>query len=335
MEQPVSRPSPLLEIREISKHYEIGSGFLGRNKQVLKAVDRVDLTVYQGETLGIVGESGCGKSTLGNLMMQLTDATSGTITFDNTPFSQLSREMLRRKRRDIQMIFQDPFSSLNPRLKIFDILAEPLRTHRIAEGRQLTERVHELLEAVGLPLQSADRYPHQFSGGQRQRVGIGRALALKPKLIVCDEPVSALDVSIQSQILNLLAKLQKDYQLTYVFIAHGIPAVAYISDRIAVMYFGRIVEIADKRALIERPAHPYTEGLMASVPISAPEQRGRKKGLVGETPNPFQPPSGCVFHPRCPYAQQRCSAEAPSLAPLADGRLAACHYPLNQGGVRS
>jgi peptide/nickel transport system ATP-binding protein len=326
------RPA-ILEVQKLSKHFEIGKGLLGGQKQILKAVDNVDLTVYEGETLGIVGESGCGKSTLGNMIMQLTDITSGRICFEKTDLSGLSKKAMRQRRKDIQMIFQDPFSSLNPRLKVFDIIAEPLRTHKIAEGKQLTEQVHALLEAVGLPPEYADRYPHQFSGGQRQRIGIGRALALRPKLIVCDEPVSALDVSIQSQILNLLSGLQKQYGLTYIFIAHGIPAVSYISDRIAVMYFGRIVEIADMKDLIERPAHPYTEGLLASVPITNPEFRGRKRVLEGETPNPFDPPSGCSFHPRCPYAKERCTKELPPLEPKADGRTVACHYPLTLGGT--
>lgn len=319
----------ILQIQQLSKHYVISHGLFNKNKQILKAVDQIDLTVFEGETLGIVGESGCGKSTLGNMMMYLTEPTSGTIRFDGVDFSQLSREMLRRKRKDIQMIFQDPFSSLNPRKKIFDIIAEPLLTHGIARGKELKEQVYKILEAVGLSKDYANRFPHQFSGGQRQRVGIGRAIALKPKLIVCDEPVSALDVSIQSQILNLLSILQKYYGLTYVFIAHGLPAVAYISDRIAVMYLGRIVEIGKTEELLNAPDHPYTEGLLASIPISDPEHRGNKrKALEGETPNPINQPSGCAFHTRCPYVQDLCKAEAPPLTSMGVDRFVACHYPL-------
>lgn len=322
----------ILKASGLSKHYVISEGLFKTNKQLLKAVNEVDLTVYEGETLGIVGESGCGKSTLGNMIMHLTEPSKGTIEFDGTDFSRLSRKELRSKRKDIQMIFQDPFSSLNPRMKIFDIIAEPLRTHRVAEGEALKEEVYKILEAVGLSPEYAYRYPHQFSGGQRQRVGIGRAIALKPKLIVCDEPVSALDVSIQSQILNLLAVLQKRYGLTYLFIAHGLPAVGYISDRIAVMYLGKIVEIGAKEQLLKSPSHPYTEGLMSSIPISDPEQRGSKtKALEGEIPNPLHPPSGCAFHPRCAYATDRCKSEAPSLDEVSPGRLVACHYPLHLG----
>ncbi|MDQ0902098.1 MULTISPECIES: ABC transporter ATP-binding protein [unclassified Paenibacillus] len=319
----------ILQIQQLSKQFDISHGIFNKKKQILKAVDQVDLTVFEGETLGIVGESGCGKSTLGNMMMYLTEPSYGTVEFDGVDFSKLSRETLRRKRKDIQMIFQDPFSSLNPRMKIFDIIAEPLLTHGIARGKELKEQVHNILEAVGLSPDYANRFPHQFSGGQRQRVGIGRAIALKPKLIVCDEPVSALDVSIQSQILNLLSVLQKRYGLTYVFIAHGLPAVAYISDRIAVMYLGRIVEIGNKEDLLHAPDHPYTEGLLASIPISDPEHRGiKRKALEGETPNPINLPSGCAFHTRCPYVQDLCRAEAPPLASSGVDRLVACHYPL-------
>lgn len=321
----------LLKVHELSKHFEITKGFIKRKTQILKAVDQVSFTVYEGETLGIVGESGCGKSTLGNMIMHLIEPSSGEILFEDTDLSEMSRETLRKKRKDIQMIFQDPFSSLNPRLKIFDIIAEPLRTHGIAKGDKLEEEVHKLLEAVGLSADFAERFPHQFSGGQRQRVGIGRALSLKPKLIVCDEPVSALDVSIQSQILNLLSVLQKRYKLTYIFIAHGLPAVAYISDRIAVMYLGKMMEISKKEDLLNRPLHPYTEGLLASVPVSDPELRGKeKKALEGETPNPLNPPSGCRFHTRCPYVQDRCRVEEPQLRQIGLDRSVSCHYPLGE-----
>lgn len=328
----------MLNIERLSKHYAIGGGWLNRRKKILRAVDQVDLTVYEGETLGIVGESGCGKSTLGNMIMHLTEPTEGRIEFDGVVLSELSKERLRRTRKHIQMIFQDPFSSLNPRMKVFDLIAEPLRTHPDRSGKSLTEQVHTILEAVGLPPEYADRYPHQFSGGQRQRIGIGRALALKPKLIVCDEPVSALDVSIQAQILNLLSVLQKRYGLTYVFIAHGLPAVAYMSDRIAVMYLGKVVEIADKEQLLRHPLHPYTEGLIASIPVSSPERRGEAShALTGETPNPLDPPAGCSFHTRCPYARERCVGEAPALRRAAEGsdRQVACFYPLETAKGRA
>lgn len=319
----------ILQVQQLSKQFEIKKGVFRRKTQILKAVDQVTLTVFEGETLGIVGESGCGKSTLGNMIMHLTEPSSGKILFEDDDLSELPGGALRRKRKDIQMIFQDPFSSLNPRLKIFDIIAEPLRTHGVADGAKLKERVHGIMEAVGLSPDFAQRFPHQFSGGQRQRIGIGRAIALKPKLIVCDEPVSALDVSIQSQILNLLSVLQKRYKLTYIFIAHGLPAVAYISDRIAVMYLGKIVEISKKEDLLTRPLHPYTEGLLASVPVSDPELRGKaNKALEGETPNPLHPPSGCSFHTRCPYAADRCRTVEPELRMTGSGRSVACHYPL-------
>lgn len=320
----------LLEVRGLSKHYTIQQGIFGRKRQVLKAVDDVDLTVYEGETLGIVGESGCGKSTLGNMIVQLEKPTSGTIVFDQTDMTRLSRKELRRKRKDIQIIFQDPFSSLNPRMTVFDILAEPLRTHKVASGEKLKEEIYKLLNAVGLSAEAASRYPHQFSGGQRQRIGIARALALRPKLIVCDEPVSALDVSIQSQILNLLHVLQKRYQLTYLFIAHGLPAVAYISTRIAVMYLGRIVEIGPKEAVLNQPQHPYTEGLLNSIPTMDPALRGRNRGLEGETPNPLNLPSGCAFQGRCPYAKDICKSVRPPLTEIGEGRFAACHFPLGE-----
>jgi peptide/nickel transport system ATP-binding protein len=318
----------LLKIKQISKHFDIKKG-LFKKKQILKAVDNVDLTVYEGETLGIVGESSCGKSTLGNMIMHLIERTSGEITFGSEDLSSLSKKKIREKRRDIQMIFQDPFSSLNPRMKIFDIIAEPLRAHKISSGKKLTDTVYSILEDVGLSPDFADRYPHQFSGGQRQRIGIGRALALRPKLIVCDEPVSALDVSVQSQILNLLMSLQERYQLTYMFIAHGLPAVSYISDRIAVMYLGKIVEIGSKEEIMKQPTHPYTEGLLASVPVADPELRGRDKILEGETPNPVHLPSGCSFYLRCTYATDKCKNKAPQLKPIeSSSRLVACHYPV-------
>jgi|SRR5690625_2013059 len=322
----------LLEVKGLKKYFDISEGWFNREKQYLKAVDGVDFHVEEGETLGIVGESGCGKSTTGNMIVQLLEPTEGRIIFEGTDLSELNQEELREKRADIQMIFQDPFSSLNPRMRTFDIIAEPLRTHNIASGKELDEQVYELMSVVGLNKSQANRYPHEFSGGQRQRIGIARALALRPKLIVCDEPVSALDVSIQSQILNLLNELQAKYHLTYIFIAHGLPAVKHISDRIAVMYLGKIVEIASKEQLFEKPMHPYTEALLSAVPIPDPTLRDELEDriiLKGDMPSPANPPSGCRFHTRCPYAVDKCKEVVPELVELETGHQVACHFPLN------
>lgn len=322
----------LLIVNNLKKHFNLSNSNFTKNKRYLRAVDGVDLHVNKGETLGIVGESGCGKSTLGNLIMGLLEPTEGDITFDNQPWNKLPKKVKREKRKDIQMIFQDPFSSLNPRMKVFDIVAEPLRTHRIKSGKALKEEVYHLLEVVGLDPSVASRYPHEFSGGQRQRIGIARAIALKPKLIVCDEPVSALDVSIQAQILNLLNKLQEEFNLTFIFIGHGLPAVKFISDRIAVMYLGKIVELADKDALFDNPLHPYTNALLNSNPISNPKERDTQEKILlkGELPNPENPPSGCPFHPRCPIAQEKCKEIVPKLERLESGHTVACHYPMEK-----
>lgn len=323
----------LLEIQGLKKYFDVTDSLFTREKQFLRAVDGVDLKVKKGETLGIVGESGCGKSTTGNLIVKLLEPTEGKIIFDGHDLSQLSLKAMREKRSDIQMIFQDPFSSLNPRLRVFEIIAEPLRTHKVAKGKELKERVYELLEIVGLNYSFAKRFPHEFSGGQRQRIGIARALALKPKLIVCDEPVSALDVSIQSQILNLLSELQKKFNLSYIFIAHGLPAVKHISDRIAVMYLGKIVELATKEQLFTRPMHPYTEGLFSAIPVPDPMVRDKKHRIIleGDLPSPVHPPSGCRFHTRCPYAVEKCKTEVPELTEKESGHMVACHYPLENG----
>jgi peptide/nickel transport system ATP-binding protein len=328
----------LLEIKGLKKYFDVSEGWFSKEKQYLRAVDGIDLKVKAGETLGIVGESGCGKSTTGNVILRLLEATEGQIIFDGVDLSQLSEEEMRKKRVDIQMIFQDPFSSLNPRMRVFDLIAEPLRTHKVASGKELEERVYELMNVVGLDISYARRFPHEFSGGQRQRIGIARALALKPKMIICDEPVSALDVSIQSQILNLLAKLQKEFNLTYLFIAHGLPAVKHISDRIAVMYLGKVVELATKEQLFSKPMHPYTEGLLAAVPIPDPTLREKKQHILleGDMPSPANPPLGCRFHTRCPYADDKCKQQEPELIEKEPGHMVACHYPLENGsGVMS
>ncbi len=317
----------ILEIKGLKKYYKVPNS---TTKAYLKAVDGIDLKVRTGETLGIVGESGCGKSTLGNLIVKLIEPTQGEIISSGINLNDLKPKQLRNKRREMQIIFQDPYSSLNPRMRIFDIIAEPLVTHKLARGSALKERVIELMEVVGLDADYLTRYPHEFSGGQRQRIGIARALALNPKVIVCDEPVSALDVSIQAQILNLLIKLQKQFDLTLIFIAHGIQAVNYISDQIAVMYLGRIVEIAGKEQIMNHPKHPYTELLLSSVPISHPKYRNEKVKTVinRESPSPVNLPSGCRFHTRCPYADEKCKKEDPNLVETNDGHFVACHYPI-------
>lgn len=322
--------NPLLEVKGLKKYFDVTEKIFTRNKQYLKAVDGLDFSVFEGETLGIVGESGCGKSTAGKLIVQLMEPTEGKVYFEGKDLGALSNNELRNTRKDFQIIFQDPFSSLNPRSRVFDIVAEPLVTHNIVSGKDLKKRVKELIEVVGLNENHINRFPHEFSGGQRQRVGIARALALNPKLIVCDEPVSALDVSIQSQILNLLKRLQEDFNLTYIFIAHGLPAVKHISDRIAVMYLGKIVEIASKEKLFNDTKHPYTEGLLSAVPIPDPKKRNKKNRVIlkGDMPSPVNPPTGCPFHTRCKYATSKCKTDVPELKEHVAGHFVSCHYPL-------
>lgn len=319
---------PLLEVNSLSKYYPVQDKGLGRVTRQVKAVDGISFTVEAGSTLGIIGESGCGKSTMGRLIVQLEKPTAGSIRFRGQELTGQSQRQLRGMRTQMQIVFQDPYSSLNPRKRIGAQLAEPLRVHRLLEGAAVEQRVDELLETVGLSKHYRSRFPHEFSGGQRQRIGIARALALNPKLIVCDEPVSALDVSIQAQILNLLKDLQRELDLTYLFIAHGLGAVNYISDRIGVMYLGKMVELGSREQLFAAPRHPYTAALLASHPPSSPHQRSVEEPLLqGDIPSPLNPPAGCRFHTRCPFATGRCREEEPELT--GEGHLAACHYPLH------
>ncbi len=317
----------LLEVKNLKTYFTKGRGI---NKKVLKAVDGISFKLKNGETLGIVGESGCGKSTAGNSIIRLLDPTEGEILFEGQDLAAMNQKELRGLRSDIQMIFQDPFSSLNPRMRVKNIIAEPLKTHNVCSGKELEDEVYRLMDVVGLPREYANRYPHEFSGGQRQRIGIARALALKPKLIICDEPVSALDVSIQAQILNLLAELQKEFGLAYIFIAHGLPTVQHISDQVAVMYLGKIVEIANKEQIFRSPRHPYTVGLMASVPIPDPVFRKDDSQVLleGDMPSPTNLPTGCRFHPRCKHCGELCSTVEPELRDIGDGHMVACHYPI-------
>jgi oligopeptide transport system ATP-binding protein len=318
----------LLEVKDLTKHFHIAGG-IGRAGGTVRAVDGVSFSIRRGETLGLVGESGCGKTTAGRCVLMLEQPTSGQILFEGVDLASLSPRALREVRRRVQVIFQDPYSSLNPRMTIGEIIAEPLKVHGILpEKAARAARVRELLEQVGLLPQHAERYPHQLSGGQRQRVGIARALAMEPALIICDEPVSALDVSIQAQIVNLLEDLQQRLQLTYLFIAHDLSVVRHISDRVVVMYLGRIAEVADRAKLYEEPLHPYTRALLSAVPIPDPKLEAHRERTVlrGEVPSPLRPPSGCVFHPRCPMAESRCSAEIPALREIKPGHWAACHF---------
>jgi len=318
----------LLEVRDLVKHFPVGGGFFKRAAGTVRAVDGVSFTLRRGETLGLVGESGCGKTTTGRCILQLERPTSGQIVFEGTDLATHSPQQLRGLRRHMQVIFQDPYSSLNPRMTIGQILAEPLKVHRLAPGKAAREkRIQELLKQVGLLPQHAQRYPHQLSGGQRQRVGIARALAMEPSLIICDEPVSALDVSIQAQIINLLEELQGRLGLTYLFIAHDLSVVRHISDRVVVMYLGKVVEVADRQTLYEAPLHPYTRALLSAVPIPDPKLEATRERTVlrGEIPSSLTPPGGCVFHTRCPKAEARCSAEIPRLREIQPGHWGACH----------
>jgi len=325
----------LVRAEHIKKYFPIRKGLLQREVARVHAVDDVSLEVRTGETLGLVGESGCGKSTLARCIARLYDLTAGTITFEGRDISRLSRRQLRPVRREMQMVFQDPYASLNPRKRVGTIISDPLRIHDYGDRAKIKNRVRELLELVGLSPEHVNRYPHEFSGGQRQRIGVARAIALHPKLIIADEPVSALDVSIRAQVINLLDDLQDELALTYVFIAHDLGVVRHISDRIAVMYLGKIVEISPAEELYRQPVHPYTEALLSAVPLPDPDISARREQIVleGDVPSPVRPPSGCRFHPRCRYATDICSQQEPPLVPHgSQGHLAACHHPLSADG---
>jgi oligopeptide/dipeptide ABC transporter ATP-binding protein len=327
-------PPALLHVEGLTKHFVVRHGtFLNRTTGVLRAVDDVSFDVSEGETLGLVGESGCGKSTVGRMLLRLVEPTAGRVTFGGENLLDLGPGALRARRRDLQIIFQDPYGALNPRMRVEDIIMEPLVIHGAPHDESTRRHVAELLEQVGLAAEHAARYPHEFSGGQRQRIGVARALALGPKFIVCDEPVSALDVSIQAQIVNLLQDLQARTGIAFLFIAHDLAVVKHISDRVAVMYLGKLVEIAPKRDIYATPLHPYTQALIASVPVAKPRARRRRKTvLTGEIPSALNPPTGCRFHTRCPYAMPVCREAEPKLIEAAPGHRVACHL-VEQGGV--
>lgn len=318
----------LIEIKNLKKYFSKNTGFFKKKMQHLKAVDDISFHINKGETFGLVGESGCGKSTTGRTIIRLYDVTGGDIIYDGKNISHMNEKELVPYRRKIQMIFQDPYASLNTRMTVGDIIGEPLDIHNLAKGEERQKRIYELLDTVGLSKEHASRYPHEFSGGQRQRIGIARALAVEPEFIICDEPISALDVSIQAQVVNMLDDLQKKLGLTYLFIAHDLSMVKHISDRIGVLYLGKMVEIAESDALYEKPIHPYTKALLSSIPIPDPKLNAKvdREILKGDVPSPLNPPSGCRFRTRCRYAEEICSQKEPLLEEIAPGRIVACHF---------
>lgn len=322
--------TPLLKVEHLHKEFPTGSGFMGGkfSKKVVSAVNDLSFEIRAGETFGLVGESGCGKSTTGRAIMHLDPPTSGKVYFEGRDISKMNKKELKAMRREMQFIFQDPYASLNPRMTIGEIISEPMVIHGIGTPEERIERVRELLDVVGLNPEHINRYPHEFSGGQRQRVGIARSFILRPKLIICDEPVSALDVSIQAQVLNLLKDLQKQYGTAYLFIAHDLSVVQHISDRVAVMYLGKMVELSDWKSLYAEPNHPYTQALLSAVPIPDPDVQQNRNRIIlaGDPPSPIDPPSGCRFHTRCPIAQAKCSEEAPEFREIGEGHFCACHY---------
>jgi len=324
-------PTPLVETKDLKMHFPVRAGVMLRASKFNKAVDGISLSVNPGETLGLVGESGCGKSTFGKCVARLYQPTSGDIFFEETNLAKLSTRGLKPYRREIQMIFQDPMESLNSRHTVGDIIEEPLIVQKVGDAPSRKKRVSELLEIVGLPARSASRYPFEFSGGQRQRIGIARSIALNPKLVICDEPVSALDVSIQSQVLNLLIDLQQEFNLSYLFIAHDLAVVKHISDRIAIMYLGKIVEVGDGLEVYKKQKHPYTKALISAIPVPDPSSANEMQVLSGDVPSPIDPPPGCAFHPRCPFAQDICKTDAPALREvgnIAEPHQVACHFDL-------
>ena len=316
---------PVMEVIDLKKHFPIRKGLLRRHVGDVMAVDGVSFSIGEAETVALVGESGCGKSTVGRTLLRLIDPTAGSITVNGTDITKLGKTAMRPYRREMQIVFQDPYASLNPRMRVGEIIGEPLKVHGLAKGKELEAQVEQLLAKVGLRPQQARNYPHEFSGGQRQRISIARALALNPKFIVADEPVSALDVSIQAQVINLMVHLQRTERLSFLFISHNLAVVEHIAHRVAVMYLGRIVEYAETGVLFANPQHPYTEALLAAVPVPDPSLKRETRIVQGDVPSPIRPPPGCHFHPRCPLAMDRCKVDVPALKPGADGRMVACH----------
>ena len=315
----------LLEVQKVKKEFVTSKSLTGKPSKIVHAVDSVDLTIYEGETIGVVGESGCGKSTLGRCILQLIRPTAGNVLYRGEDITKLNKEQMRQMRRKMQLIFQDPYASLNPRMTVLELIMAPLEAFGIGTMEERVQRVKEIMELVGMPENMMNRYPHEFSGGQRQRIVIARALVLNPEFVVCDEPVSALDVSVRAQVLNLIQELKKKKHLTYMFISHDLSVVKYISDRIAVMYLGRIVEIAEKNELYNNPQHPYTKALLSAIPIPDVDNKMKREILTGDVPSPLNPPSGCYFHTRCKYATERCKTECPALHDVGNGHMVACH----------